>query len=106
MKQKNFIFLEYGTTGIPSAKPKVEMLSNVITVEFLCPDDPRQPRGIKRKLLKDMEVQKMIGLAQRLFKTGGKIPALSFIPQNVSLTIQRVFNIIINITHVFYFVIL
>ncbi|XP_011704847.1 PREDICTED: tubulin-specific chaperone E-like [Wasmannia auropunctata] len=60
------------------------MVSNVITVEFVCPDDPRQPRGIKRKLLKDMEVQKMIGLAQRLFKTGGKIPALSFIPRNLS----------------------
>lgn len=75
---------EYGIADIPSAKPKVEMVSNVITVEFLCPHDPRQPRGIKRKLLKDMEVQKMIGLAQRLFKTGGKIPALSFIPRNVS----------------------
>lgn len=79
-----FILSEYGIADIPSAKPKVEMVSNVITVEFVCPDDPRQPRGIKRKLLKDMEVQKMIGLAQRLFKTGGKIPALSFIPRNVS----------------------
>ncbi|EFN86898.1 tubulin-specific chaperone E [Harpegnathos saltator] len=75
---------KYGIADIPSAKPKVEMVSNVITVEFLCPDDPRQPRGIKRKLLKDMEVQKMIGIAQRLFKTGGKIPALSFIPRNLS----------------------
>lgn len=75
---------KYGTADIPSAKPKVEMVSNVITVEFVCPDDPRQSRGIKRKLLKDMEVQKMIGLAQRLFKTGGKIPALSFIPRNLS----------------------
>ncbi|KYN44335.1 Tubulin-specific chaperone E [Trachymyrmex septentrionalis] len=75
---------KYGIADIPSAKPKVEMISNVITVEFVCPDDPRQPRGIKRKLLKDMEVQKMIGLAQRLFKTGGKIPALSFIPRNLS----------------------
>lgn len=85
-KVKTFLLSEYGTADIPSAKPKVEMVSNVITVEFVCPDDPRQPRGIKRKLLKDMEVQKMIGLAQRLFKTGGKIPALSFIPRNVSLT--------------------
>ncbi|EGI66346.1 Tubulin-specific chaperone E [Acromyrmex echinatior] len=75
---------KYGIADIPSAKPKVEMISNVITVEFVCPDDPHQPRGIKRKLLKDMEVQKMIGLAQRLFKTGGKIPALSFIPRNLS----------------------
>ncbi|XP_072755413.1 tubulin-specific chaperone E-like [Anoplolepis gracilipes] len=75
---------KYGIADIPSIKPKVEMVSNVITVEFVCPDDPHQPRGIKRKLLKDMEVQKMIGLAQRLFKTGGKIPALSFISQDLS----------------------
>jgi len=84
-----FIISEYGITDIPSAKPKVEMISNVITVEFVCPDDPHQPRGIKRKLLKDMEVQKMIGLAQRLFKTGGKIPVLSFIPRNVSLMLYK-----------------
>ncbi|XP_071641418.1 tubulin-specific chaperone E-like isoform X1 [Temnothorax longispinosus] len=75
---------KYGIADIPSAKPKVEMVSNVITVEFVCPDDPCQSRGIKRKLLKDMEVQKMIGLVQRLFKTGGKIPALSFIQRNLS----------------------
>lgn len=69
------------------------MVSNVITVEFVCPDDPRQPRGIKRKLLKDMEVQKMIGLVQRLFKTGGKIPTLSFISQDVSLILLEEKNI-------------
>lgn len=65
------------------------MISNVITVEFLCPDNADQPRGIKRKLLKDMEVQKLIGLAQRLFKTGGKIPVLSFIPRNVRLILDK-----------------
>ncbi|XP_076276691.1 tubulin-specific chaperone E-like isoform X1 [Lasioglossum baleicum] len=75
---------KYGISDIPSAKPKVEMVSNVITVEFLCPGHPSQPRGIKRKLLKDMEVQKVIGLAQRLFRTGGKIPTLSFIQHNLS----------------------
>ncbi|XP_012175733.1 tubulin-specific chaperone E isoform X2 [Bombus affinis] len=73
-----------GISDIPSPKVKVEMVSNVITVEFVCPDHPNQPRGIKRKLLKDMEVQKVIGLAQRLFRTGGKIPRLSFIQQNLS----------------------
>jgi len=78
------IFSEYGIADIPSGKPKVEMISNVITVEFVCPNDLHQPREIKRKLFKDMEVQKMIGLAQKLFKTGGKIPILSFISQNVS----------------------
>ncbi|XP_015429023.1 PREDICTED: tubulin-specific chaperone E [Dufourea novaeangliae] len=75
---------KYGISDIPSAKPKVEMISNVITVEFVCPDHANQPRGVKRKLLKDMEVQKVIGLAQRLFRTGGKIPSLSFIQHNLS----------------------
>ncbi|OAD56160.1 Tubulin-specific chaperone E [Eufriesea mexicana] len=56
----------------------------LVSMEFVCPDHPNQPRGIKRKLLKDMEVQKVIGLAQRLFRTGGKIPRLSFIQQNLS----------------------
>ncbi|KOC61278.1 Tubulin-specific chaperone E [Habropoda laboriosa] len=74
----------YGISDIPSSRAKVEMISNVITVEFVCPDHPNQPRGIKRKLLKDMEVQKVVGLAQRLFRTGGKIPILSFIQQNLS----------------------
>ncbi|CAK9819096.1 Tubulin-specific chaperone E [Anthophora plagiata] len=75
---------KYGISDIPSSKAKAEMISNVITVEFVCPDHPNQPRGIKRKLLKDMEVQKVIGLVQRLFRTGGKIPVLSFIQPNLS----------------------
>lgn len=60
------------------------MVSNVISVEFACPNDPSQSEGIKRKLLKDMDVQKVTGLAQRLFKTRGKIPTLSFVQQEVS----------------------
>lgn len=68
------------------------MISNVITVEFVCSDNPNQPRGIKRKLLKDMEVQKVIGLAQRLFRTGGKIPRLSFIQQNVIIIFYNLYN--------------
>ncbi|XP_012135137.2 glyoxalase 1 [Megachile rotundata] len=75
---------KHGISDIPSAESKTEMISNVITVEFVCPDHPNQPKGIKRKLLKDMEVQKVIGIAQRLFKTGGKILSLSFIQKNLS----------------------
>ena len=60
------------------------MASNVITVKFLCPDDPSQPGGVKRKLLKDMDVQKVTGLAQKLFKSYGKIPSLSFVQHDVS----------------------
>lgn len=97
-------FLEYGISDIPPTKVKAEMVSNVITVQFVCPDHPNQPRGIKRKLLKDMEVQKVIGLAQRLFKTGGKIPALSFIQQNVTLIVSMCINyklIVIYIIYIF-----
>lgn len=78
---------QYGISDIPSSQTKVEMVSNVITVEFVCPDNPNYAvasRGVKRKLLKDMEVQKVIGLAQRLFRTGGKIPRLSFVQRNLS----------------------
>lgn len=75
---------KYGTPDIRATKINAEMVSNVITVEFLCPDDPSRTTGIKRKVLKDMEVQKVTGLVQRLFKTGGKIPILSFIQQNLS----------------------
>lgn len=89
-------FLECGISDIPSPKVKVEMVSNVITVEFVCPDHPNQPRGIKRKLLKDMEVQKVIGLAQRLFRTGGKIPRLSFIQQNVIITFYNLYIYILG----------
>lgn len=76
-------YLEYGELDVPAPQAKLEMASNVITVEFTCPNDPSQPKGVKRKLLKDMNVQKVIGLAQRLFKTGGKMPELSFVQQKV-----------------------
>lgn len=94
-----FDFLEYGISDIPSSKAKAEMVSNVITVEFICPNDPHQLKGIKRKLLKDMEVQKVIGLAQRLFKTGGRIPTLSFVQQDVSVTF-----VIANVKNEFYYI--
>ena len=66
-------------------KVNVSMKSHVITVEFVCPNDPLQTKTITRKLLKDMDVQKVTGLAQRIFKTGGKIPTLSFVRRDVSL---------------------
>ncbi|XP_015599649.1 tubulin-specific chaperone E isoform X2 [Cephus cinctus] len=75
---------KYGLPDIPVSKKNGGMMSNVISVEFVCPKDQGQNKGIKRKLLKDMEVQKVTGLAQRLFKTGGKIPVLSFLQQNLS----------------------
>lgn len=75
---------KYGVADIPTSKADLAMVSNVISVEFACPDDPAQSKGIKRKLLKDMDVQKVTGLAQRLFKTYGKIPTLSFVQQELS----------------------
>lgn len=72
----------------------VEMESDVITVEFICMNGSTKTtaatttqKSTKRKLLKDMDVQKLTGLAQRLFKTGRKVPKLSFVQPNVSKTI-------------------
>ncbi|XP_012277540.1 tubulin-specific chaperone E isoform X2 [Orussus abietinus] len=75
---------KYGSPDIPVIKTNSGLVSNVIFVEFVCPDDPTQSKGIKRKLLKDMELQKVCGLVQRLFKTGGKIPILTFVQRNLS----------------------
>lgn len=83
-KNLSFFRLEYGAPDIPVLKTNMKMMSNVITVEFVCPDNPNHSSIIRRKLLKDMDVQKVTGLAQRLFKTEGRIPTLSFVRQNVS----------------------
>lgn len=60
-----------------------QLSSNVITVEFVCPDNPNI-KTIKKKLLKNMDVQKLMGIVQRLFRVNGKIPTLSFVRPNVS----------------------
>ncbi|XP_066585761.1 tubulin-specific chaperone E [Prorops nasuta] len=80
----SILVTKYGISDIPLPKTKVKMMSNVINVEFISLDDPIKPTVIKRKLLKNIEVQKIIGLTQRLFKTGGKIPTLSFKQKNLS----------------------
>lgn len=61
------------------------MESNVITVEFVCMNEQTTQKSAKRKLMKDMDVQKLTGLAQKLFQTGRKVPKLSFVQPNVSL---------------------
>lgn len=91
-----FFFTEYELFDMSTSGTTCEMVSNVITVEFLCPGTPNyESIGIKRKLLKDMELQKVLGLVQRLFKKG-KIPTLSFVQKNVriptNLTIQLINN--------------
>ncbi|XP_046601692.1 tubulin-specific chaperone E isoform X2 [Neodiprion lecontei] len=75
---------KYGLPDVHVSKLNAGMGSNVISVEFICPDDPNQPQRVRRKLLKDMEVQKVVGIVQRLFKTSGKIPTLSFVQQTLS----------------------
>lgn len=81
----SIVFLpEYGGPEAVAPKANASMVSDVITVEFLCPNDPVQTKTITRKLLKDMDVQKVTGLAQRIFRTGGKIPTLSFVRRDVS----------------------
>ncbi|XP_058793818.1 tubulin-specific chaperone E [Phymastichus coffea] len=71
-----------GVPDTPEIK-NTQLSSNVITVEFICPDDPNIKR-IKKKLLKNMDVQKLMGIVQRLFKIHGKIPVLSFVRPSVS----------------------
>lgn len=83
------IFSEYGSPDVHVPKLNAGMGSNVISVEFTCPDDPNQPQKVRRKLLKDMEVQKVVGLVQRLFKTSGKIPTLSFKPRTVRIPVEN-----------------
>lgn len=89
-----FTFTEYELFDMSASEAPQEMVSNVITVEFLCPGTPNyETIGIKRKLLKDMELQKVLGLVQRLFKKGGKIPTLSFVQQNVCIPNISFFSI-------------
>ncbi|KAH0541049.1 tubulin-specific chaperone E [Cotesia glomerata] len=72
-----------GITEFPSStKFSTEMKSDVITVEFVSSNVESKVQNVKRKVMKDMNVQKVMGLVQRIFKISGKIPTLSLIPSN------------------------
>ncbi|KAG8042094.1 hypothetical protein G9C98_000085 [Cotesia typhae] len=72
-----------GITEFPSSiKFSTEMKSDVITVEFVSSNVESKVQNVKRKIMKDMNVQKVMGLVQRIFKISGKIPTLSLIPSN------------------------
>ncbi|KAK0085825.1 hypothetical protein PV325_004352 [Microctonus aethiopoides] len=66
-----------GGLEFPNERVKTEMKSDVITIEFVSMNETLETSSKKKKLLKDMDVQKLTGIAQRLFKTGRKIPILS-----------------------------
>jgi len=92
MKRKEFITShprfpalveKYGVPDISEPTKNTQLSSNVITVEFVCPDNPNI-KSIKKKLLKNMDVQKLMGVVQRLFRINGKIPTLSFVRPKVS----------------------
>ncbi|XP_011304811.1 tubulin-specific chaperone E [Fopius arisanus] len=74
---------QYGGPEIINSKAD-EMKSDVITVEFVSMNEASQGKSVKRKVLNEMEVQKLTGIAQRLFKIGGKIPILSFVQSKLS----------------------
>ncbi|KAL7293924.1 hypothetical protein TKK_0012654 [Trichogramma kaykai] len=74
---------KYGVPDTSDAVKNTQLSSNVITVEFICPDIPNFP-PVKKKLLKNMDVQKLMGIVQRLFRLNGKLPTLSFIRPKVS----------------------
>ncbi|KAJ8678996.1 hypothetical protein QAD02_014783 [Eretmocerus hayati] len=73
----------YGVPDVSETMKTTQLSSNVITVEFICPDD-ENIKPVKKKLLKNMDVQKLAGIAQRLFRINGKIPTLSFVRPQVS----------------------
>ncbi|KAF7993113.1 hypothetical protein HCN44_005894 [Aphidius gifuensis] len=75
---------KYGSPERTNLNTPVEMESNVITVEFVCMNEQTTQKSTKRKLMKDMDVQKLTGLAQKLFQTGRKVPKLSFVQPNLS----------------------
>lgn len=66
------------------------MKSDVITIEFVSMNETLETPSKKKKLLKDMDVQKLTGIAQRLFKTGRKIPILSIQSKVSVLNIQSI----------------
>ncbi|XP_015124320.1 tubulin-specific chaperone E isoform X2 [Diachasma alloeum] len=74
---------KYGGPEIINCKAD-EMKSDVIIIEFVSMNDSLQGKCVKRKVLKEMDVQKLTGIAQRLFKIGGKIPILSFVQSKLS----------------------
>lgn len=81
-------FSEYGVPDTSeSSKKNTQLSSNVITVEFVCPDDPNI-KSIKKKILKNMDVQKLMGIVTRLFRINGKIPTLSFVRPRVSINAE------------------
>ncbi|XP_034940135.1 tubulin-specific chaperone E [Chelonus insularis] len=71
-----------GEPEITNSKTDLDMKSDLITVEFICMNESSQCSSVKKKLLKEMDVQKLTGLVQRIFKTRGKIPKLSFVGLN------------------------
>ncbi|XP_008544109.1 tubulin-specific chaperone E [Microplitis demolitor] len=73
---------KYGAVEISTSKVGGEMKSDVITVEFVSTNVESKVKNVKRKLLKDMDVQKLTGLVQRMFRIAGKIPKLSLIQSN------------------------
>ncbi|XP_011503060.1 PREDICTED: tubulin-specific chaperone E [Ceratosolen solmsi marchali] len=74
---------KYGVLDTSELKINKLLSSNVITVKFICPDNPNF-KEVDKKLMRNMDVQKLIGIVQRLFRINGKIPLLSFIRPNVS----------------------
>jgi hypothetical protein len=72
-------------------------------VEIFSPDDG--DKSYRKKLPQTMQIQKLIGLAQRLFNTGTEIPKLAYISSKVghgslySCTLKiKVQNFLSNLT--------
>jgi hypothetical protein len=65
-----------------------------LAVEIFSPD--HGGKSYKKKLPQSMQVQKLTGLAQRLFNTRNEIPKLAYISSKVRYNLFYIFTLKIN----------
>lgn len=82
-------FAEHGSfTEDELASSKLAPLkSRMINIRIFCSSQPNMPQ-FQKKLPKNMTVQKLIGLVQRLMDTGGHVPKLCAISAKVSTPLK------------------
>ncbi|PNF32444.1 Tubulin-specific chaperone E [Cryptotermes secundus] len=76
---------KYGAPDVREYKTPNISRTKLITVNIFCPD--HGGKSYRKKVPQSMRVQNLIGLAQRLFNTGTKIPKLVYISSKVRCTL-------------------
>ena len=83
-------FTEHGSFGEDELATKsVSLNSRMVTVKIFCSNHPNLPQ-FEKKVPKNMTVQKLMGLVQRLMDTGGHIPKLHVISTKVCTHVATV----------------